>query len=84
MSFSRCSDYRPERFVVPYIANVDSAIEEKDSVIKDYLDSLDIKQKELDKQIDEDEDLSKVRDAIDFMKSVATGETKLENIEEKN
>lgn len=62
----------------------DLSEEEKDSVIKDYLDSLDIKQKELDKQIDEDEDLSKVRDAIDFMKSVATGETKLENIEEKN
>jgi hypothetical protein len=62
----------------------DLSEEEKDSVIKDYLDSLDIKQKELDKQIDEDEDLSKVRDAIDFMKSVATGETKLENIEESN
>lgn len=52
--------------------------EEREEVIKYYLDSLDIKAKELDKEIQEDPELKKVSDAIDFMTSVYKGETKLE------
>jgi len=51
--------------------------EEREEVIKYYLDSLDIKAKELDKEIQEDLELKKVSDAIDFMTSVYKGETKL-------
>lgn len=52
--------------------------EEREEVIKYYLDSLDIKAKELDKEIQEDPELKKISDAIDFMTSVYKGETKLE------
>ena len=51
--------------------------EERQEVINYYLDSLDIKAKELDKEIQEDPELKKVSDAIDFMTSVYKGETKL-------
>lgn len=51
--------------------------EEREEVIKYYLDSLDIKAKELDQEIQEDPDLKRVSDAIDFMTSVYKGETKL-------
>lgn len=53
--------------------------EEKQEIIKMYLDSLDIKSKELDKEIEEDKDLKQLSDAIDFMTSVYKGETKLES-----
>ena len=51
--------------------------EEREEVLKYYLDSLDIKAKELDQEIQEDPDLKRVSDAIDFMTSVYKGETKL-------
>ena len=53
--------------------------EEREEVINYYLDSLDIKAKELDKEIQDDPELKKMSDAIDFMTSVYKGETKLEN-----
>ena len=53
--------------------------EEREEVINYYLDSLDIKAKELDKEIQDDPELKKMSDAIDFMASVYKGETKLEN-----
>lgn len=52
--------------------------EEKEEVIKYYLDSLDLKEKELDTEIKEDPELKQLSDAIDFMTSVYKGETKLE------
>ena len=52
--------------------------EERAGVIKYYLESLDLKEKELDKEIQDDPDLKKMSDAIDFMTSVFKGETKLE------
>lgn len=51
--------------------------EEREEVINYYLDSLDIRAKELDKEIQEDPELKKVSDAIDFITSVYKGETKL-------
>ena len=51
--------------------------EEREEVLKYYLDSLDIKAKELDQEIQEDPELKRVSDAIDFMVSVYKGETKL-------
>lgn len=53
--------------------------EEREEVINYYLDSLDIKAKELDKEIQDDPELKKMSDAIDFITSVYKGETKLEN-----
>lgn len=48
--------------------------EEREQVINMYLDSLDIKQKELDKQIEEDADLKQISDATKFMEKVQSGE----------
>ena len=50
--------------------------EEKEEVINAYLDSLDIKQKEIDKEIQKDPELNKINSAIDFMTKLETGEVK--------
>ena len=42
-----------------------------------YLESLDMTQKKLEKEVEEDPDLKKTSDAIKFMTSVVNGETKL-------
>lgn len=52
--------------------------EEREEVINAYLESLDLKEKELSKEINEDKELKQVSDAIDFMTSVYKGETKLD------
>lgn len=52
--------------------------EEKQEVISAYLDSIDLKQKELEKEISEDPELKQTSDAIDFMEKVQRGEVKLE------
>lgn len=57
--------------------------EEKQEVIGAYLDSIDIKQKELEKEIQEDPDLKRASDAIDFMTKVQTGEVKLGSFDTK-
>ena len=59
--------------------------EERQEVINMYIDSLDIKQKEIDKEIEDDEELKKISDGIDFMTKVQKGEVQIENIPyEKN
>lgn len=57
--------------------------EERLAVINAYLDSLDMQQKELEAEIKSDPELKQVNDAIDFMQSVAKGETAIvsENLE---
>jgi peptide deformylase len=55
--------------------------EEKQEVITAYLDSLDLKQKELEKEISEDPDLKQMSDAIDFMTQVQKGEVTLEPVQ---
>lgn len=56
--------------------------EEKDELINWYLDTLDLKAKELDTEIKNDPELSQMQSSIDFMTSVLKGETKLENYNE--
>lgn len=57
--------------------------EEKKEVINAYLDSLDMKQKELEKEIEEDPDLKRTSDAIDFMTKVQRGEVKFEPVRQE-
>ena len=56
--------------------------EEKQELIEAYMESLDIKKKEIDEEIKRDEDLKQFDDAVAFMTSVYKGETKLEGQEE--
>lgn len=57
--------------------------EEREEVIKMYMESLDIRQRALREEIDNNEELKKMDDAINFMESVRKGETLLEPIERK-
>ena len=52
--------------------------EEQAEVLRMYAESLDIRQKELNKQIQEDKELKDINDAIDFIASVKDGSTKIE------
>lgn len=53
--------------------------EEKNELINAYLDSLDIKQKQLEKEIEEDKDLKQTSDAIKFMEALQKGEVQLDD-----
>lgn len=52
--------------------------EEKAKVMELFLESIDLKREELEKEINEDDDLRKMREGIDFIQSVQRGETKVE------
>lgn len=52
--------------------------EEREEVIKMYMESLDLRQKQLREEIDNNEELKQMDDAIKFMDSVRKGETTLE------
>ena len=54
--------------------------EERQEVVEAYLDSLDLRQKEINKEIQEDKELKQIDDARKFMTSVYKGETKLEGM----
>ena len=54
--------------------------EEREEVIKAYMESLDLRQKQLREEINQDEELKKMDDAIKFMDSVRRGETVVEPI----
>lgn len=54
--------------------------EEREKVMQLFLDSLDLKREELEKEIEADDDLRKMRDGIKFIHSVERGETKLEPV----
>lgn len=54
--------------------------EEKQEVIEAYLDSLDLKQKDLQTEIQEDKELKQIDDARKYMESVYKGETKIEGL----
>lgn len=51
--------------------------EDRMKIIDMYLESLDIKKKNLDKEIQEDEDLRKMNDAINFLEKVQKGEVQV-------
>lgn len=55
--------------------------EEREQIIDMYLDSLDIQKQQIETDIKEDEDASKIADAIKFMQSVNSGETVIETEE---
>jgi len=48
--------------------------EEREELINAYLDSLDLKAKEIDEEIQQDSDLKQISDAIDFMTKKGKGE----------
>jgi len=48
--------------------------EEREEVINMYLDSLDIKQKEIDKEIQSDDELREIANATEFMEAAKKGE----------
>lgn len=52
---------------------------DKDSIIDDYLKSLDLTRKQVKKEIEENKELKQISDAIDFIESVQRGETVLES-----
>ena len=54
--------------------------DERQEVIEAYLDALDLKQKEMTQEIQEDKELKQIDDARKFMESVYKGETKLEGM----
>ena len=68
--------------ITPEFDNADE--QEKEQVIKMYLDSLDLKQKDIDNEIENNEHLKQTRDAINFMTDVATGKVQLEKYEKEN
>ena len=45
-----------------------------------YIDALDVRQKDLEEQIKEDEDLNTLDQSIKFIESVQKGETKIEHV----
>ena len=49
--------------------------EEKDKIINYYLESLDLRKKELDKEFENNAELKELKDGVDFMSSVLKGET---------
>lgn len=53
---------------------------EQAEIIKMYMDSLDIKQKEINTEIQSNEELKKMSDAIEFISKVQSGEVKIEPI----
>lgn len=55
--------------------------EDKDKIISDYLTSLDFKQKQVEKEIKEDKELNDIKEASEFLASVASGKTKLEKVD---
>lgn len=58
--------------------------EERLEVINMYLDSLDIKRKEIEKEIENTPELKQLSDAIDFMEAVQTGKVDIEHIKNKD
>ena len=59
--------------------------EEREELINAYLDSLDLRQKDVEKQISEDKELKQTADAINFMEKVQSGEIdiELENVSQE-
>lgn len=58
----------------------DAPEEERQEVIEAYLDSLDLKQRLLQNEIQDDKELKQIDDAKKYMESVFKGETKIEGI----
>ena len=57
--------------------------EDRAEILKMYADSLDIRQKQLEEEMLNNPELKQVNDAVKFINSVKSGETRLESSEEK-
>ncbi len=57
---------------------------EREELINSYLDSLDLKQKDLDQEIKEDAELTELDKGIKFMTALQKGEVKLEPLKKEN
>lgn len=55
--------------------------EEREELLRMYAESLDLKQKELKKEIENDEELSQLSGAVDFLAGVQSGKIKIEREE---
>ena len=53
---------------------------EKEEIIGNYLDSIDLRNKDLTQQVEEDPDAKELKEGIEFLESVYKGETKLEPV----
>ena len=62
---------------------INASQEEKDEVINWYLDTLDLKAKEVQKEIDDNPELKEIQNGIDFMTSVYKGETQIEKFKKE-
>lgn len=62
---------------------INASDEEKEPVVSAFLESLDLKQKTVEKEIDESPELSKIRDAANFINDVNEGKTHVIVEEEK-
>lgn len=58
--------------------------EEREEVLQAYAESLDIKQKQLQKEISEDTELNQIDEAVKFITSVQSGETQIDNSIDEN
>ena len=58
--------------------------EEREEVVRMYLDSLDVKEKDIQKAIEEDPEAQQMKEAARFIESVQSGQTVLENIDSNN
>ena len=60
--------------------------DERAEVLKAYAEALDVRQKNLQKEIDDDKELKDIDDAARFINSVKSGETILEidNLKDEN
>lgn len=57
--------------------------EEQEQVVKMYIDSLDLREKELKEEIEKDPQLKTQAKAMEFMQKVASGEIKMERVKEE-
>lgn len=87
MVFQHCVDHLDGLLISDVGLEVDEMYdnatdEERQEVINMYLDSLDIKQKEVEQEIQADDELKKIAEGIEFMEKVGKGEVQLETIPE--
>lgn len=85
--FNHCLDHLNGLLVSDIGLEIDEMFDnatddERAEVLKMYAESLDLRQKQLQEEIEANKDLSDLSDAVDFMSSVTRGDTKLATPEE--
>jgi peptide deformylase len=85
MVFQHCVDHLDGLLISDVGLEVDEMYdnatdEERQEVINMYLDSLDVRNKEISKEIQEDKELKKIFEGIEFMEKVWKGEIQVESV----